>query len=95
MQQIDIEHFSLTFQQLEELTSEALRQGGQWADLYFEDSRWFDLLIRDSKVSSGGMHSDYGCGVRVLCGEKTGYAYAESTDYGSLLDAARAAGSIA
>ena len=95
MQQIDIEHFSLTPQQLDSLIGEALGQGGQWADLYFEDSRWFDLLMRDSQVSSGGMHSDFGCGIRVLCGEKTGYAYAESTDYASLLDAARCAGSIA
>ena len=42
MQQIDIEHFSLTTQQLDSLIGEALGQGGQWADLYFEDSNFRD-----------------------------------------------------
>ena len=55
----------------------------------------FDLLLRDGEVASGGYHVDYGCGIRVLKGEKTGYAYAETTDYPSLLAAAKAAGAIA
>ena len=54
-----------------------------------------NLMLRDGEVSSGGYTVDYGCGVRVLDGEKTGYAYAESTDMRSLLDAARAAAAIA
>ena len=54
-----------------------------------------NLMLRDGEVSSGGLTVDYGCGVRVLEGEKTGYAYSESTDMRSLLEAARAAGAIA
>ena len=53
------------------------------------------LMLRDGEVSSGGYTVDYGCGVRVLHGEKTGYAYSESTDMPSLLAAARAASAIA
>ena len=53
------------------------------------------LMLRDGEVSSGGYTVDYGCGVRVLDGEKTGYAYSESTDMPSLLAAARAASAIA
>ena len=53
------------------------------------------MLLRDGEVGSGGYHVDYGCGIRVLKGEKTGYAYAETTDFASLLSAARAAGAIA
>lgn len=69
-------------------------KGGDFCDLFFEDTRYTSLTLRDGAVSSGGFHRDYGCGVRVLCGEKTGYAYTESVDYNSLLTAARAAGSI-
>ena len=87
--------FGVTEGQLVRLVREALRSGGSWCDLYFEDTVYFDLLLRDSQVSSGGYHEDYGCGVRVLDGEKTGYAYSESTRMESLLDAARAAASIA
>ena len=53
------------------------------------------LMLRDGEVSSGGYTVDYGCGVRVLHGEKTGYAYSESTDMPSLLAAARAASALA
>ena len=90
-----LDRFGLTESQLRELVAEGLRAGGDWCDLYFEDTAYHDLLLRDGVVGSGGYHVDYGCGIRVLKGEKTGYAYAETTDLPSLLSAARAAGAIA
>ena len=89
------ERFGVTVEQLRSLVAEGLRAGGDWCDLYFEDTSYHDLLLRDGVVGSGGYHVDYGCGIRVLKGEKTGYAYAETTDLPALLSAARAAGSIA
>lgn len=86
--------FGVSLAQLRSLVSEGLK-GGSWCDLYFEQTSYNDLLLRDSVVASGGFHLDYGCGIRVLDGEKTGYAYSESTDYQSLLDAARAAAALA
>lgn len=90
-----IDRFSLTEEQLRALVAEGLREGGDWCDLYFEDTTYNDLLLRDGEVGSGGYHVDFGCGIRVLKGDKTGYAYRESTDFTSLLTAARAAASIA
>ena len=89
------DRFGLTDNQLKSLVSEGLKQGGNWCDLYFEDTSYNDLLLRDGEVNAGGFHVDYGCGIRVLKGEKTGYAYSESTDFPSLLSAARAAAGIA
>ncbi|MBR5724292.1 MAG: TldD/PmbA family protein [Bacteroidales bacterium] len=89
------DHFGISVAQLRALVSEGLRDGGDWCDLYFEDTSYHDLLLRDGVVGSGGYHVDYGCGIRVLKGEKTGYAYAETTDFASLVQAARAAGAIA
>ncbi|MBQ7623469.1 MAG: TldD/PmbA family protein [Bacteroidales bacterium] len=86
--------FGVSLRQLEELAAEGARSSG-WCDLYFENTVYCDLLLRDGAVASGGFHTDYGCGIRVLDGEKTGYAYSESTDYPSLLSAARAAAAIA
>lgn len=80
---------------LRTLVTEGLRGGGDWCDLYFEDTSYHDFLLHDGEVSSGGFHVDYGCGIRVLKGEKTGYAYSETTDLTALLSAARAAGAIA
>jgi len=89
------DRFGVTEEQLRSLVAEGLRAGGDWCDLYFEDTSYHDLLLRDGVVGSGGYHVDYGCGIRVLKGEKTGYAYAETTDYASLQSAAIAAGAIA
>jgi len=87
--------FKVSDSQLRSLVAEGLAAGGDWCDLFFENSEFFDLLLLDGTVGAGGHHVDYGCGIRVLCGEKTGYAYSETTDWPSLLAAARAAGSIA
>ena len=89
------DRFGVSEEQLRALVAEGLRAGGDWCDLYFEDTSYHDLLLRDGVVGSGGYHVDYGCGIRVLKGEKTGYAYAETTDFPSLRNAAIAAGSIA
>lgn len=90
-----LEKFAIQKKDLSRLCQTALSKGGTWADLYFENTSLWSLMLKDSKVSSGGFHKDYGCGIRVLNGEKTGYAYSESTDMGSLLKAAQAASSIA
>ena len=91
----NIDRFAVTEPQLRALVTEGLKDGGDWCDLYFEDTVYNDFLLRDSEVNSAGYHVDYGCGIRVLKGEKTGYAYSESTAFPELLRAARSAASIA
>ena len=80
---------------LDRLIQEALSTGGNYADLYFENTTYGSLLLRDGAVTSGGNHIDFGVGVRVLSGEKTGYAYSESTAWEDMLASARAAAQIA
>ncbi len=87
--------FGVTRPEMEEVIAEALRSGGDWADLFFENSWYRNMVLRDGEVTSGGFHVDYGVGVRTLKGEKTGYAYSESTSKAAMLSAARAAASIA
>ena len=87
--------FKVTEEQMRELTSTALAHGGDYCDLYFEHTTFFNLLLKDSIVSSGGFHTDFGVGIRVLKGEKTGYAYSENTEMKDMLGAAKAASAIA
>ena len=87
--------FKVTRAQLEKTTATALSHGGDFCDLYFEHTTFFNLLLKDGVVSSGGFHTDYGVGIRVLKGEKTGYAYSENTEMQDMLKAAEAAGAIA
>ena len=87
--------FQVGESQLDMLVAEALRHGGDYCDLFFENTTYGNLTLRDGIVSSGGRHIDYGVGIRVLCGEKTGYAYSESTAMPDMLASARAASAIA
>lgn len=89
------DRFPVTEELLREVVSEGLKHGGDWCDLYFEDSSYNELLLRDGEVTSGGHHLDFGAGIRVIKGDKTGYAYTEKLDRRSLPSAAGMAASIA
>lgn len=79
---------------LQKLTETALLHGGDYCDLYFENTMNQTHQLIDGEVSSGGLNIDYGVGIRVLCGEKTGYAYSESTTWKDMESAAIAASAI-
>ena len=87
--------FQITRPQLENLVAAGIKEGGSYSDLFFENTTYQDLLLRDGIVSSGGFHIDYGVGIRVLKGDRTGYAYSESTDAKSMSEAVKAAALIA
>ena len=87
--------FRVDVPRMDSLVAEALRHGGDYCDLYFENTTYGNLVLRDGAVTSGGRHIDFGVGVRVLSGEKTGYAYSESTAQEDMLACARAASAIA
>ena len=87
--------FGVSQQQLDSLIATALAKGGDYADLYFEYTTFFNLLLKDGVVSSGGFHTDCGVGIRVLKGERTGYAYSENLAMGEMVKAAQAASMIA
>ena len=87
--------FKVSEEDLQKVTAAALSRGGDYSDLYFEYTTYFNLLLKDGVVSSGGFHTDYGVGIRVLKGDKTGYAYSENTDISDMVKAAHAASAIA
>lgn len=88
-------NFDISEQDLDRIIEAALESGGDWADLYFENTIMGNITLRDGAVAEGGYHTDYGVGIRVLKGERTGYAYSETTEMPSMLRAARTAGAIA
>jgi len=90
-----LDTFKVSEEDLRKLIATALSYGGDFADLYFEYTTYNDLTLRDSEVTSGGFHVDYGVGIRVLCAEKTGYAYSETTNMTDMMAAAKAAAAIA
>ena len=87
--------FGVTQENLKELISIALSKGGEYADLFFEHSVINELTLRDGEVNAAGTHIDYGVGIRVVKGEKTGYAYSEITTMPLMRKAALTAAQIA
>ena len=90
-----MEFFKVDIDMLRKLIAIAMSRGGDYADIYFEYSSLDEMQLRDRKVASVGQHIDYGVGIRVLKGEQTGYAYAESTEWDKMAKAAATAAAIA
>ena len=80
---------------MERCLGEALSAGGEYADLYFESVTSTSLGIDESLVKSASQGISVGCGIRVVSGERTGYAYTDDLSSERLLRAARTAALIA
>src|ERR1700743_3407414 len=87
--------FGITRQNLESYLSEALSRGGDYADLYFEYLTTSSISIDESIVKSASQGVTLGVGVRVISGERTGYAYSDDLSADRILKAARTAACIA
>ena len=87
--------FNITRQDLEGYLAEALSQGGDYADLYFEYLLSSSISIDESMVKSAAQGVSMGVGVRVVAGERTGYAYSDDLDPEKIRKAASVAAHIA
>src|ERR1051325_9053517 len=87
--------FHLTRGDLEGYLAEALSQGGDYADLYFEYLLTSSISIDESMVKSATQGVSMGGGVRVIAGERTGYAYSDDLEPKRIRKAARVAACIA
>jgi len=90
-----IEKLGLSERLMERCLGEALSAGGDYADLYFESVTSTSLGVDESLVKSASQGISVGCGIRVLSGERTGYAYTDDLSSERLLRAARTAALIA
>ncbi|MBO7068993.1 MAG: TldD/PmbA family protein [Bacteroidaceae bacterium] len=86
--------FPLTDEQLHSILSTALSKGGEYADIFLEDTRISSLELQDGTVSQAQQVMLYGAGIRVVQGTQTGYAYTMDLSPQAMLQAARFAGSI-
>jgi TldD protein len=89
------ETLGLTERLLERCLGEALSAGGDFADLYFEAVTSTSLAMDEGIVKTAAQGVSVGCGVRVLSGERTGFAYTDDLSAERLLKAARTAALIA
>lgn len=93
--QFFFDRFGITQNDLEKYLGEALSAGGDYADLYFEYATSSSISVDESLVKSATHGISAGCGVRVVSGERTGYAYTDNLSPERVMHAARTAALIA
>ncbi|MGH9532322.1 MAG: metalloprotease TldD [Terriglobales bacterium] len=94
-QKFFFDRYGLTERDLERYLAAALSAGGDYADLYFEYTFCTSISLDESLVKSASQGISAGCGVRVVSGERTGYAYTDDLAPERILHAARTAALIA
>lgn len=94
-QEIMLQHFGVTKNELQKVVNTALEKGGDYADLFFENTFNNYLSLRDGAVNRVSSNVDFGMGVRVVSGDQVGYAYVENISMDEMLKAAKTAAGIA
>jgi TldD protein len=89
------QRYGLAERDLERYLAAALSAGGDYADLYFEHLYSTGISLDESMVKSASQGVSAGCGVRVIAGDRTGYAYTDDLSPERILHAARTAAMIA
>jgi TldD protein len=87
--------YGVTEHDLEKYLGAALSAGGDFADIYFEYLFSTSISVDESLVKSASQGISAGCGVRVIAGERTGYAYTDDLSPARIVHAARTAALIA
>ena len=75
----------------EQVLELALSRGGDFAELYCEDSRSFSMVLRSGRIENAGYSRPYGAGLRVYDGTRSIYMFTSDTSDKSLLQLARRA----
>ena len=90
-----LSRFGLSVGQIEQLLATALARGGSYADLYFEYRIGNGVSLEERIIKSAAKSVTQGVGVRVIAGEKTGYAYSDEIAVDAIRRAAETASYIA
>ncbi|MEK7680315.1 MAG: DNA gyrase modulator, partial [Deltaproteobacteria bacterium] len=70
------------------ILKEALKNGGEFADIYVEDTANTSIVCEDNKIEKVISGRDLGAGIRVITAYKTFYAYTNELTEKALLEAA-------
>jgi len=80
---------------LSKVIAKALEKGGDFAEVYLENRISREIVLEESKFKSGLYGISQGAGIRVISGNKTGYAYTDDITLEKLLRAAEVASYVA
>ena len=89
------DQYHLTNRQLEQVLETAVERRADYADIYFESRTAEALSLEEGIVKKASRSVSQGAGVRVLAGDKTGYAHSDEITLETLQVAAQTARAIA
>lgn len=89
-----MKYFQFDSSFLHSVLEEALKNGGEYADLFFEDTKINNISYLDKKVDDMSLGNNYGVGLRVIVDKKTIYLYSNDTSNDNLINLARSVSSI-
>jgi TldD protein len=87
-------HFGVNEMIIQDVISEALSNGGDYCDLYFQHRVNNYVGLEDDAVNKARNNIDFGVGIRVLNGDQTGYSFTEEITPEAMKLAARTAANI-
>jgi TldD protein len=73
----------------EKILKETLKEGGEFADLFFEQTRSVTIILEEDRIEKVISGLDMGAGLRILHGGKTFYGFTNQTSEESLLQLAQ------
>ncbi len=80
---------------LQKVLHEALRRGGEFAEIFVEDRAISGISLDDRNIEEISSGRDRGAGIRVIVGDTTGFAHTADLSERGLLAAAEAASAVA
>src|SRR5512135_2021037 len=72
----------------EKILKEALKEGGEFADLFFEQTHSVAIVCEEDRIEKAISGMDTGVGLRILFGKKTFYGFTTEISKESLFDLA-------
>lgn len=81
--------------EINRLLNKALQNGGDYAELYFQQSAGSYLIMEDMKINRAYTQGSLGVGIRVIKGEQVGYAFSQELSMPAMLEAAHSAAILA
>jgi len=89
-----MQYFQIANEDLQKVIRQGLSLGADYVDIYLEHTSSTNVNLLPQGENRASQNIDFGAGVRVVCGEKTGYAYTEQITPESLLAAVKQAARI-
>ncbi|MBU1026814.1 MAG: hypothetical protein KKA31_03690 [Candidatus Margulisbacteria bacterium] len=78
----------LSKENLEELLHTSLRAGGDFAEIFIEETKGSNITCEDNKIEKISSGTEVGAGIRVISGKETAYIASSDTSFEALREAA-------